>query len=349
MSIFDGLSLHEMSIFYVIISVMKILVTGGAGYIGGITARLLANNNHEVIVFDNLSVGSKVQTDFLKLPLSVGDLKNYADIEKALEGVESVIHFAARTEAGLSPNEPVSFFENNVTGSLNLLKAMAARNVDKLIFSSSSEVYGESEYLPLDEKHPLKPTNPYGWSKLMTEQMLPWFEKKYGLSSVALRYFNAGGAALDGTLGNPKVPPTLLVASAVRGALGLHDFKLSYTKVDTPDGSPIRDYVHVEDLARGHLMALDYLTMKKKSDFFNLGTGKGYSVLEVVRIIKKITGINFPAEIGARREGEPSAKYASFSKAKQVLGWEPKLDLEDIIDSELAWQKSHPEGWEKKA
>lgn len=326
---------------------MKILVTGGAGYIGGITARLLAKEKHNVVIFDNLSVGTQAQVDFLRLPLVKGDLLNFQQVEKAVRGVGAVIHFAARTEAGLSPNEPLNFFENNVVGSLNLLKAMVANQVKYLIFSSSSEVYGESQFLPITENHPFVPVNPYGLSKLMTEQMLPWFESKFGLHSVCLRYFNAAGAALDGQLGNAKLPPTLLITCAVRGALKLQPFHFTYAPVETPDGSPVRDYVHVEDLARGHLMALDYLIKQNKSDFFNLGTGKGYSVREVVEMVKKLTGADFTTTIGKRRANEPAAKHASFKKAKKMLGWEPKLNMEEIIRSEVLWQKNHPQGWEK--
>ncbi len=320
----------------------KILVTGGAGYIGSITTHFLQEKGAEVTVFDNLEIGHREAID---CPLIVGDLRNKEAILTALKpGFDAVFHFAAYTEAGLSAKD--LFFENNVLGSANLLSAMKETRIKQLVFSSSSEVYGEKKYLPIDEDHPKAPINPYGLSKLMTEQMLSWYETAYGLKSVALRYFNAAGALPDGSKGDGKEPPTLLIACALRGSLGLQPFQFTYTPVETPDGSPIRDYIHVLDLARAHWLALDYLEKGGKSDAFNLGTGKGFSAKEIVEMVKKVTGKEVPTtEAAERRENEPAAKYASFEKAKKVLGWEPEYDLEKIINSAYLWHQKHPQGY----
>lgn len=322
---------------------MKILVTGGAGYIGSITVKTLQEAGHEPIVFDNLSVGHR---EAVACPLIVGDLLQKKDLTEAFAfQPEAVFHFAAATEAGLSTREPARFFENNATGSLNLLMAMAEKKVKYLIFSSTSEVYGEAQTLPITESHPLQPVNPYGQSKLMTEQMLPWFDSAAGIRSVSLRYFNAAGAWPDGSLGDAKHPSTLLISSAIKGALGLQPFSFTFAPVSTPDGSTIRDYVHVMDLADGHLAALEYLMNGGKSDFFNLGSGKGYSTLEMVQKVKQVTGHDFKTTRGKPRDNEPAEKYASFQKAKKLLGWRPKRDLMEIIRSAHIWHKSHPKGW----
>lgn len=324
---------------------MKILVTGGAGYIGSITTKLLTERGFEVVVFDNLAYGHREAIG--DCPLIVGDLRNREEIKSAVVGqnFDAVVHFAALASVSDSVKDPELYFYNNVVGSLNLVSEMVAAGVLRLVFSSTSAVYGSADYLPIDEQHPLRPESPYGESKLMIERVLHWFDRAYGLKSVAFRYFNAAGAMPDGSLGDAKTPSTLLITNAVKGALGLQPFQFTCPRVKTPDGSTIRDYIHVLDLAEGHLMALDYLTKGGATDIFNLGTGKGYSTTEVVEMVKKVTGVDFSTEVGAPREGEEAEKYASFTKAKEVLGWEPHFNLEDMIRSAHAWHQSHPQGY----
>ncbi len=231
-------------------------------------------------------------------------------------------------------------------GTLNLLRAIKKYQVGKLVFSSTCAVYGEAQYLPVDEKHPTKPANPYGESKLMAEKEITWFSRLFGLKSVIFRYFNVAGAANDGLIGDSKKPSQLLVQNAVRGALKIEPFKLTCPKVATPDGTPIRDYVNVEDLARAHVLALDYLDKTKSGcQVFNLGTGKGNSVLEIVNKVQEITGVKFPIEKGESRKGEYAKVYADITKVKSKLGWEPEKDLKETVYSLVKWYKKHPYGW----
>lgn len=330
-----------------------ILVTGGAGYIGSHAVRLLLEKGYKVAVVDNLSRGYRQVIDVLQKEYGKENLDFYrtdlsersklTDILKKTRP-EAVMHFGALCSVSESVENPELYFENNMIGSLNLLKAMKKTSVGKLIFSSTSEVYGENQYLPLDEKHRLLPVNPYGLSKLMVEQMIPYFVESY----VIFRYFNATGASDDGLIGDSKNPSTLLVQNAVRGALGIEEFRLTCPKVKTRDGSTIRDYVDVVDLARGHVMALDYLREGNKSEVFNLGTGKGSSVLEIVESVKKTAGVDFEVGTAEPRKGEVAEKYADYSKARMVLGWEPKKGIEDSIKSLIKWYKGHPNGWEKR-
>lgn len=324
---------------------MKVLVTGGAGYIGSITTKLLLERGFEVTVFDSLEYGHREAVS--DCPLVVGNLLNPQDLAKVFlkNSFDAVVHFAAYTSVSESVKEPAKYFRDNTFGTLNLLEQMVASGVKDLVFSSTSAVYGNPDYLPVDEKHPLRPESPYGESKLLVERMFPWFDCAYGVKSVALRYFNVAGAFEDGSIGDAKEPSTLLITNAVKGALGLRPFEFTCPKVNTPDGSPIRDYIHVVDLAEAHLLALDYLTRGGSSEIFNLGTGTGYSVKEVVAAVKKVTGVDFPIGESAPREGEESQKYASYAKAKEVLGWEPKSGLEEMIRSAYKWHRSHPQGF----
>lgn len=323
---------------------MKVFVTGGAGYVGSITVRKLLERGFRVVVFDNLTKGHKEAID---CPLIIGDLQNKEDLAKALESgsFDAVIHFAASTMVDKSVKDPVKYFRNNVCATINLLEVVVRHGIKKFVFSSSSEVYGEVEKLPLTEDVPLKPVNPYGLSKAIIEWILPWYDKAYGLESIALRYFNAAGAMPDGSLGEDHRPEMHLIPNAIRGALGLHDFKLTCAKVDTPDGSTIRDYTHVLDLASAHILALEVLAQGRKSDVFNVGVGKGYSTLEVIKKVQEITGVKFAVGRGKVRVGEPAAKYASNEKIKKDLGWKPKYGLGEIIESAYKWHKTHPRGY----
>ncbi|MBU1104657.1 UDP-glucose 4-epimerase GalE [Candidatus Parcubacteria bacterium] len=315
-----------------------ILVTGGAGYIGSHTVKALLKEGREVVVFDNLEQGPE---DFIRdATLIVGDIRNSNDLKK-LDNyqIDACLHFAAYASVGESVKDPSKYFKNNVVGSFNLIDYLNNRGVKKFVLSSTSEVYGEAQYLPIDESHQLNPTNPYGLSKLMVENQLSWFNKAYDFKYTALRYFNAAGASIDGSLGESHNPEYHLIPNAILGALGKKDFEFTFSKVTTPDGSPIRDFVHVEDLATAHILALRYLEGGGESDCFNLGTGKGYSVLEVASEVEKVTGVKLPQKFGTARSGEPAEKYASYQKAQKILGWNPKYGLADIIQSAYKWHK----------
>ena len=333
-----------------------ILVTGGAGYIGSHAVRLLLDKGEKVAVLDNLFRGygeviEVLQEKYGKDNLSFykADLRNAEEVNNVIKKVkpETVMHFGALCLVNESMEMPGLYFENNVGGSLNLLEAMVKNKVKNLVFSSTCAVYGENKYLPVDEKHPLSPTNPYGRSKLMVEQMIEWYAKVYGLNYVIFRYFNVAGASADGLIGDSKKPSQLLVQNAVRGALGIEEFKLTCPKVETVDGTPIRDYVNVEDLAEAHFLAGKYLGKGGKSEVFNLGTGKGNSVLEVVEKVKEVTGVSFDVEKGEERKGEYGAVYADITKAKKLLGWKPEKKIEDSVKSLVKWYKRKPDGWKK--
>lgn len=332
-----------------------ILVTGGAGYIGSHVVKLLLEKNEKVAVLDNLHRGYKQPIEVLQdkygkenLEFFKVDLKNKGELEKVLNQIkpDGVMHFAALCLVNESMEKPEMYFENNVLGSLNLLEMMKKYEIKNLVFSSTCAVYGESQYLPVDEKHPLSPINPYGESKLMVEKIIGWFGKAHDLKSVIFRYFNVAGASSEGIIGDSKRPSQLLVQNAVRGALGIEPFKLTCPKVDTPDGTPIRDYINVEDLAAAHAAAMEYLRRGGDSEIFNLGTGSGSSVLEVVNQVQEITGKKFEIQQGEARKGEYAEVYADIGKAKKILGWEPKKTIRDSVETLAKWYKSHPRGWE---
>lgn len=332
----------------------KILITGAGGYIGSVATDLFLESGYEVVGLDNFQTGYKEPLELLQKKYSgkfryfEADLKN--DLSPIFEketNINAVVHYAASCVVDESMKDPFKYFVNNVSGTANLLSTMDKFNIKNIIFSSTCAVYGEAQYFPIDEKHPLNPTTPYGASKKMAEEIIAWYGKLKKFNYIILRYFNVCGATDDGSVGDSKKPSTLLVQNAVRGALGIEKFYLTCPKVATPDKTPIRDYIDVVDLNEAHLKALEYLISIGKSEIINLGTGTGNSVLEVVNQVKKLTGIKIPIEKANTRLGDDAKKIADIKKAKEVLGWEPKRTIGDSVKSLLIWYKSHPNGWEK--
>ncbi len=326
---------------------MKILITGGAGYIGSITNRYLRDLGHETVVFDNLTTGHKDAVGDTKLV--VGNLRYAKDIARALigESFDAVIHFAALALAGESMEKPAEYFENNVSGGTNLLEAMRAGGCKTIIFSSTCAVYGFPGTLPVTEVESYKPVSVYGASKRMFEEVLDWYDKIYSIKHVNLRYFNAAGAALDGALGEAHAPETHIIPNAFDAATSKdHEFQLYGDNYKTPDGTCIRDYIHVVDLADAHVKAVEYLKKGGASISVNLGVGKGYTNKEVLAMVEKITGKKFPIKVTSRRPGDPDAIYADNSKAKTVLNWKPiHSDLETIVKTAWDWYQTHPKGY----
>lgn len=331
----------------------KILVTGGAGYIGSNACYLLLQKGHELVVIDNFETGYKEPLDFLQKKFGSNNFRYYeADLKKPLNTLfkkennfDAAIHYAASCKVDESMEKPEKYFSNNVKGSQNFLDTIIKFGINKVIFSSTCAVYGETKYVPVDESHPLSPANPYGASKRMVEEIIEWYGKLRGLNFVILRYFNVCGASDDGEIGDSKKPSVLLVQNAVRGALGIEKFSLTCPEVDTPDGTPIRDYINVVDLNEAHFAALNYLLLGGKSKIINLGTGTGNSVLEVIEKVKKVTGKKFEIKRGEARRGEYAKIYANIDLAKKILGWKPKRSIEDSANSLVLWYKKYPEGW----
>lgn len=327
---------------------MRTLVTGGAGYIGAFAVEALCRHGHDVVVFDNLTNGHQ---SAVSVPLIIGDLTDRQAIFGAVESnrFDAVFHFASYISVSESVANPSKYFHHNVTGAINLLDACVSSAIPYLVFASSSEVYGDAIYLPLDEAHQLQPVNPYGLSKLTIESFLKWYDTAFGLRSISLRFFNAAGGAIDGSMGEDHRPEEHLIPCAVRGSLGLEPFQLTSAAVETPDGTTIRDYVHVLDLVDAFLRSLAILQEGQPTDQLNVGTGRGYSTKEVIAAVQRITGREFPVELGEPRPGEPPAKYASNGKAREILGWQPAYDLDAIVASAVAWHRSHPNGYSDSA
>jgi UDP-glucose 4-epimerase len=332
---------------------MKILVTGAGGYIGSVATYMLLQKGHEVVAIDNFSTGHRQPLELLNEKFGqkiryyeadlLGDLAFVFDKEK---GIDAALHYAAACLVNESMEKPEKYFTNNVCGSQNLFTYLLKNNIKKIVFSSTCAVYGEAEYMPVDEKHPTNPTNPYGESKRMIEKMLTWYGKLSGVHFMIMRYFNVCGASDDGLIGDSKKPSVLLVQNAVRGALGIDKFFLTCPEVDTPDKTPIRDYINVVDLNDAHIRALKYLTDGGKSEIINLGTGEGNSVLEIIREVEKMTGYKFDLKKGETRKGEYAKMIADIKKAGKILDWKPKRNLEDSVKSLMKWYKKHPNGWE---
>lgn len=318
-----------------------ILIVGGAGYIGSHVNKLLNQQGYKTVVFDNLIYGHKEAVKWGEFVL--GDLSNIEQIRLVFQKyqIDAVMHFAAFAYVGESVEEPQKYYINNVANTLNLLQVMKEFNCNYFIFSSTCATYGEPQYIPIDEKHPQKPINPYGQSKLMVEKILNDYSNAYGLKYVSLRYFNAAGADIDAEIGENHNPETHLIPLVLDAALGKReDIKVFGTDYDTPDGSAIRDYIHVTDLADAHILALEYLQKDGKSDVFNLGNGDGYSVLEVIDMVKKVTKKDFKVTLTDRRAGDPAKLIGDATKAKEILGWKPKyFELETIIDTAWKWHK----------
>lgn len=334
----------------------SILITGGAGYIGSHTTRFLANKAYNVTVIDNLERGYKQPIDNInkevdnKVNFYKGDLRNRSDLEKVFknENYDAVIHFAAYCIVHESNQHPDRYYQNNIVGTDNLLWAMSKYNVNKIIFSSTCVVYSNPlpEDLPITEKSPLSPINPYALSKYCSEKIVQSYSDLKDIKYIILRYFNPCGCALDAKIGDSRFPRSWLMPNAVLGALGLHDFHLTCGKVDTPDGSTIRDYFNVLDLAEAHEAALKGILNKTKNDIFNVGTGKGISTLEIIRMVKDITGVNFENPLGKARENEIPAIYANVDKFKNTFKWKPRYTLEQAVESLVKFYKKYPKGYE---
>jgi len=335
----------------------KVLITGAGGYIGVNTAKLFLEAGHTVVALDNFSQGFKQPLELLVQKYGQDKLLIYSedltvdggsatlDKEKDIDGI---LHFAALLNVGESMHEPEKYFTNNVIGTQKLLHTAIKQGIGKFIFSSSCTVYGNVDNPPVDERAPLQmPASAYGATKKMCEEILQWYDQLGKMKYVSLRYFNVCGASDDGMLGDSKHETFGLMQNAVKGALGQQPFEFNYQKVETPDGSPIRDYINVVDLADAHVRAYEYLVKNDKSDVFNLGTGTGSSVLEVVNEIKRVMGVDFPvSESAQRRTGEIAKIFANYSKAKSLLGWEPKHSLEQSIKTLAQFYKDHPKGWD---
>ena len=322
---------------------MHVMVAGGAGYIGSVTVEELLNAGHRVTVFDDLSAGHSRAVDE-RADLIVGSTSDAAALDGALErDVDAVVNFSAFLSVGESMSEPGKYFANNVANTITLLNAMLRHDVRRFVFSSTAAVFGEPRYVPIDERHPLDPINPYGQSKLIVEQMLRWFDERCGLRSVALRYFNACGASP--TYGEDHDPETHLIPIVLEVAEGKRrSLPLFGDDYPTPDGTCIRDYVHVQDLAQAHVLALDYA--EQRSGRFNVGNGRGYSNREVIAAVERVTKREVPIDVQPRRAGDPPALVASSDLLRQELGWQPRFaDLDAIVASAWRWRASHPRGY----
>lgn len=320
---------------------MAILICGGAGYIGSHVNKSLNGKGHETVVLDNLSRGHREAVKWGTF--EQGDLLQEKDLERVFQKheIEAVMHFAAFAYVGESMGRPEEYYENNVAGTLNLLKAMRRHGCDKLVFSSTCATYGEPERVPIDEDQRQNPINPYGASKLMVEWILQDYERAYGMRSVALRYFNAAGADPEGEIGESHEPETHLIPLVLAAATGERaGVQVMGTDYDTPDGSCVRDYVHVTDLAEAHVLALEHLNQGGGGGRFNLGNERGTSVLEIIEAAKEVTGEDFPVVKASRRPGDPAVLVGSGEKAKRILGWEPRhQDIEEIVSHAWAWHR----------
>lgn len=331
----------------------KILITGSGGYIGSVAAHLLLQKEYEVVALDNFTTGYRSPLDLLKEKYGDKQLRYYeVDLSSDLsslfakeKNIDAVLHYAANCSVNESMQNPQKYFNNNVCATQNFLSHVLKNDIHKIVFSSTCAVYGEAEYIPIDEKHPTKPANPYGESKRMAEIMIDWYSKLKGLDYVILRYFNVCGATDDGSIGDSKKPSVHLMQNVVRGALGIEPFYLTCGKFDTPDGTPIRDYVNVVDLNEAHLKALEYLDNGGSSEIINLGTGNGDSVLEIVKKVEEITGKHISVDTGEARNGEYAKMVASIEKAQRLLGWKPSRSLQQSVESLVKWYTAHPQGW----
>src|SRR5262245_46065228 len=325
---------------------MRILVTGGAGYIGSPTVKLLVARGHDVVVYDNLSAGHRAAVPADRLV--VGDLADAAQLDQTIliRRVQAVIHFAANALVGESVRDPAKYYRNNLLNTLTLMECLRRQGVRRFVFSSTCATYGLPERVPITEETPQQPINPYGNTKLAMERALADYAAAYGWGVACLRYFNAAGAAADGTLGEDHDPETHLIPLVIFAALGKRPHvEVFGTDYPTPDGTCVRDYIHVEDLAEAHLLALERLEDGQALNL-NLGISRGSSVREVIRTVEDVTGRTVPVKEGPRRLGDPPALVAAADRARQALGWSPRYDaLRPIVETAWQWHRSHPNGF----
>jgi UDP-glucose 4-epimerase len=330
--------------------VTAVLVTGGAGYIGSHAVKALVRAGHRVIVYDNLSAGHReaVERAGDNLTLVEGDVRDTTSLTQALRDheVDAVMHFAAWLSVGDSVRDPSGYYRNNVLGSLSVLDAMIASRARCFVFSSTAAVFGNPEETPITEDHPTRPINAYGETKLAIERALPHYERAYGLRSAALRYFNAAGADPDGVLGEHHDPETHVIPKAIDAAMGRGTFQLFGEDYETPDGTCLRDYVHVTDLAAAHLLALNSLFDGAASRVYNLGNGRPTSVRDILDAVERVTGRRVPYTAADRRPGDPAVLFASSERIRRELGWRPQFEnVDTIVETAWRWREHHPRGY----
>ncbi len=327
---------------------MSVLVTGGAGYIGSHTVYKLIEEGRDVVIIDNLETGH-MEAINPKAKFYKGDVRDKEFLNKVFssENIEAVIHFAANSLVGESMKNPLKYYDNNVYGTKVLLESMLNNGINKIVFSSTAATYGEPEKLPIEETDKTEPSNTYGETKLAMEKMFKWTSKAHNLKYVSLRYFNACGAHYSGNIGEAHNPETHLIPIVLQVPNGQREHVNIFGEdYNTKDGTCVRDYIHVTDLAQAHILAVDYLLNGGESNIFNLGNGKGFTVKEVIEVARKVTGNSIPAVVSPRRDGDPAQLIASSKKAKEILGWKPEHDsLEEIIQSAWNWHKKHPNGY----
>jgi UDP-glucose-4-epimerase GalE len=327
--------------------VSAILVTGGAGYIGSHAAKVLRARGDAVVVYDNFSQGHREATRHATAVVE-GDIQDTAKLAATIKAhdVDAVMHFAAWLSVGDSVKNPAGYYRNNVAGALSVLEAMVSAGVHHLVFSSTCAVFGTPETTPIHEDLPKRPINAYGETKLAIEYALPHFEQAYGLRSIALRYFNAAGADPEGELGEDHAPELHVIPRAVDAAMGRGSFYVFGNDYPTPDGTCLRDYVHVNDLAAAHQLALDALRAGARSNAYNLGNGRPTSVNDVMASVERVTGLPVPYQLAPRRDGDPAALFASSDRVKNELGWRPRFeDLDVIVETAWRWRAAHPRGY----
>jgi len=334
--------------------VSAVLVTGGAGYIGSHAVKALRKAGQRVVIYDNLSAGHReaaYRASGGAAELVEGDIGDTARVRNTIEthGIDSVMHFAAWLSVPDSVRDPAGYYRNNVLGALSVLDAMIATGTKHFVFSSTCAVFGNAMETPITETHPRRPINAYGESKLAIEYALPHYERAYGLTSIALRYFNAAGADPDGELGEDHNPEIHVIPRAIDAACGRGTFQVFGEDYDTPDGTCLRDYIHVNDLASAHLLALDALKTGAASTAYNLGNGRPTSVRDILNAVERVTGRGVPYTAGPRRDGDPPALYSGSLRARTELGWVPQFeDVDTIVETAWKWRDRHPQGYPKR-
>jgi UDP-glucose-4-epimerase GalE len=327
---------------------VSVLVAGGAGYIGSHAVKALRAAGHDVVIYDDLSAGHRAAANGAGAPLEVGDIRDAGRLTSVIRahGVDAVMHFAARLSVGESVSDPAGYYDTNVGGTLAVLRAMVNTGVRYLVVSSTAATFGNPVETPITEDHPQRPINAYGETKLAIERALPHFERAYGIRSTALRYFNAAGADPDGVLGEDHEPEIHVIPRAIDAALGRGRFAVYGDDYDTPDGTCLRDYIHVTDLASAHVLALDALRAGGASAAYNLGNGRPVSVREVVAAVERVTGRPVNAGVAPRRPGDPPVLFASSERIKRTLGWNPAYEAVDVIvETAWRWREAHPAGY----